>query len=130
MKWRWWRNAQEQAEDFSKNRGEQADEQFITACGLPDTPEATRIALAVRRSVARYGMVDAKYIRVEDRYPDDLSTLSGWDSIDFLAWVFELERELGGEKIPKRAFDRIRQPFAVKDLILAVYHYRQNAALP
>ena len=124
MKWRPWRTAQEKADEFAADRGLQSDEQFLTACGLPGTPEATRIALAVRRSVASYGIVAAEYIRAEDRYPDELSDLSGWDSIDFLAWLFELERELGGEKISRKAFDGLRYTFSVKDLVLAVYRYK------
>ena len=124
MKWRWWRAADEMAADFTADRTPEADEPFIAACDLPDTPEAVRVALAVRRSVASYGMIDPKYIRATDGYPDELVELSGWDSIDFLAWIFELERELG-MPVSRKAFQDIRQPFTVKDLVLATYRFAQ-----
>ncbi len=60
MKWRRWRTPREIAADFAKDRNEQSDQEFLAGCGLPDTREAMRIALAVRRSVASYGMVAVK----------------------------------------------------------------------
>jgi acyl carrier protein len=124
MKWRWWRTADEMAADFAADRMPEPDEQFIAACDLPDTPDAVRVALAVRRSVANYGMIASEFIRATDGYPEELVELSGWDSIDFLAWVFELERELG-MSVSREAFKDIRQPFTVKDLVLATYRFAQ-----
>ena len=125
MKWRWWRTADEMAADFAADRTPETDEQFIAACDLPETPEAVRVALAVRRSVASYGMIAPKFIRATDGYPDELGELSGWDSIDFLAWIFELERELD-MPVSREAFNDIRQPFTVKDLVLATYRFVQQ----
>lgn len=125
MKWRWWRTADEMAADFAADRTPETDEHFIAACNLPDTPEAVRVSLAVRRSVASYGMIDPKFIRATDGYPNELVELSGWDSIDFLAWIFELERELE-MPISRKAFRDIRQPFTVKDLVSAVYCFVQQ----
>ena len=104
MKWRWWRTADEKAADFAKDRERQTDEQFFSECGLPDTAQTVRIALAVRRSVASVGAVEPEYIRTNDRYPEELAALSGWDSLDFLDWVFQLERELGNEVHPTKAY--------------------------
>ena len=72
----------------SRYRVPLSDEQFVAACGLLDIPEASRVALAVRHSVANYGMVDHRIIYASDRYPGELAELSDWDSIDFLAWLF------------------------------------------
>ncbi len=84
MKWRWWRTAEEMAADFAASRKSQHDSNFISECGLPDTPLASRVTLAVRRSVANYGLVDSKYVRADDVYPDQLIELSGWESIDLV----------------------------------------------
>ena len=127
MKWRWWRTADEMAADFAADRTLETDEQFIAACDLPDNAEAVRIAMAVRRSVASYGMIDPKFIRAIDGYPDELVELSGWDSIGFLAWIFELERELE-MPVSSDAFRDIRQPFTVKELVLAVHKFVQAEA--
>ena len=127
MSWRWWRTADEMAASFAADRTPEPDEQFVAACDLPDTPEAIRVALAVRRSVASYGMIEPKFIRAADSYPDELVELSGWDSIDFLAWIFELERELD-MPVTREAFKDIRQPFTVKDLALATYGFVQHEA--
>src|SRR5262249_61076713 len=62
---------------------------------LPAGLEATHAALAVRRAVANLGSVDPGFIRAEDVYPDQLGVLPFWDSIDWLAFLFELEEQLG-----------------------------------
>ena len=127
MKWRWWRTADEKAADFVADREPQNDEQFCMECGLPTSTDAIRMALAVRRSVASYGSVAAEFVRADDRYPEELGRLSEWDSLDILAWILELERELGGEKISSTAFEDLRPPFAVKDLVWMLYSYLGTA---
>ena len=112
MSWRWWRTADEMAASLAADRTPEPDEQFVAACDPPDTPEAIRVALAVRRSVANYGMIEPKFIRAADSYPDELVELSGWDSVDFLPWIFELERELD-MPMTLEAFKDIRQLFTV-----------------
>ena len=120
MKWRWWRTADEMAADFAAERSTLADEDFVSACDLPNNPLATRIALAVRRSVASYGMIEPGYIYAEDVYPDQLIELSGWESIDFLGWVLELEKELR-VPLPSGVLDDIGLSFSVKELAQRVY---------
>lgn len=122
MKWRWWRNADEMAAEFAAKRKPLGDEQFVSACRLPSNPLATRVALAVRRSVATYGMIGPEYIYAEDVYPDQLIELSGWDSIDFLSWVLELEKELE-VAIPDHIFQDIDLAFSVQELAQRVYAY-------
>lgn len=125
MKWRWWRTAAEMSAAFVETRSAAADEEFIANCDLPNTQLARETALCVRRSVAAYGVVAPEFIATTDRYPDDLKDLAGWDSLDFLAWVFELERELE-ESIPRAAYADLRIPFSVKDLVHIVYDYRRS----
>ncbi len=129
MKWRLWRTANEMAADFAANRSPESDANYIADCGLPATPIAQRVALAVRRSVASYGMIDSQFIRASDRYPDQLIDLSGWDSLDFLGWLFELERELD-LPVPLDVFEYIRDPFSVADLVQAVLAFLEQQAEP
>jgi len=123
MRWRWWRTADEMANDFLALRDPESDESFIASCELPDDPLALETAIAVRRSVANYGMVAAEYIVDTDRYPDELMKLSGWDSLDFVAWIFELEKELNEPMLMDTHYE-LRTPFSVKDLVWIVYRYR------
>src|SRR5262245_49944784 len=125
MGWRWTRTAEEMAADFARGRQTQTDEQFLTDCGLANHPEASRTALAVRRSVAGYGMVAPEFIRASDRYPEELTNLSGWESIDMLGWILELERELG-EPVEERVALRVSVlgRWSVRDLVWAVHGWR------
>lgn len=134
MKWRWWRTAEEMAADFAAVRCAETDAKFIADCGLPDAPFARRVALAVRRSVASYGMIESDFIQATDTYPDQLIELSGWDSLDFYGWILELERELD-QTIPSESFQNIRHPFNVAHLAHATYvivkqHADRNAIQP
>jgi acyl carrier protein len=122
MKLRWWKTADEMAEAFIATRQPQSDEAFVASCNLPPTAYARKVALAVRNSVASYGMVDTQFIRADDSYPKELSLLSGWDSIDFVGWILELERELG-MIVPDKTWDPITHfgmQFSVRDLIQAI----------
>jgi len=89
------RSAEQKVALFCKDREPQSDEQFLAECGLPADPEAARIALAVRRAVANIGSVDSQFIRADDLYPDQLGMLPFWDSIDMMAYIWELEKQLG-----------------------------------
>ena len=116
---RWWRMADEMAADFATKYPAQSDAEFLAECGLADAPVA---ALAVRRSVATYGMVAPDHIRSGHGCPGALMELSGWDSLDFLEWVFELERELGpGARVERSWFDGLSSPVTVRDLAWAVH---------
>ncbi len=57
MKLRWWKTAQERAAEFDAIRPRQSDNAFLASCALPSTAYARRVALAVRRSVATYGIL-------------------------------------------------------------------------
>jgi hypothetical protein len=120
MKLRWWKTADEMAAGFVAGRIPQMDAEFLSECALPADDDAVKAALAVRRSVAKYGMVDAAFIRADDGYPGELMKLAGWDSIDFLTWAMELHEELG----PRTRigwFDDLPDPFSVRDLAERAY---------
>jgi hypothetical protein len=120
VKLRWWKTAQERAAEFEATRSPQSDEEFLAECALPPTDHARRVALAVRRSVATYGICDPAYIRPHDRYPEQLGMLSGWDSIDFLGWTMELDEELK-LVVPNATWTSLKGPgFSVLQLIQAI----------
>ena len=104
----------------------QADEEFLATCDLPSTPDAARIALIVRRAVAKYGLVDPLYVRAADRYPDELVVLPQWDSLDWMQVIFELEQELNTPLDEQALFSRLSHPGAVKQLVSEVYAQLQK----
>src|SRR5690606_40144572 len=115
--------ADEMAADFARKHPAQSDAEFVAECGLAHNQAA---ALAVRRSVASYGLVAADHIRPDHDYPGALLELSGWDSLDFLAWIIELEREMGpGTRVERSWFHRLPSPFTVRDLAWAVHAHWQ-----
>src|SRR3981081_4388208 len=93
--WRIFKTAHCKVYDFCEGRTRQANEEFLADCGIEPGAEAARIALAVRRAVAGIGLVDPLYVRVADSYPGALELLPLWDSMDWAALQFEIERELG-----------------------------------
>jgi hypothetical protein len=130
----WWGATKEDALAFCAKRSPQPDEQFLADCGLADDPRAARVALAVRRSVAGYGLVDPLFIRAGDRYPEDLVVLPGWDSLDLMAWFWMFEEELGAGRLP---VDELMPPvepfyshsFSVKDLVTAAWEYLKTRSI-
>jgi hypothetical protein len=81
--------------DFRRGRTRQPDDEFLADCGVAPGTEPARIALAVRRAVAATGLVDPLFVRAQDSYPGSLEVLPLWDSMDWVALQFEIERELG-----------------------------------
>jgi len=88
------RSSTRKVEVFCHGRFPQTDERFLANLDLPASPASPRIALAVRRAVANIGCVDSRFIRADDVFPDTLGVLPLWDSMDWLAYVMELEKEL------------------------------------
>jgi hypothetical protein len=120
MTLRWWRTADEMASDFARQFPARSDAEFLADCALPNDPNAERAALAVRRSVAIYGAVPPVHIYANHSYPGELESLSGWDSIDFVGWILELERELGVD-VDAKWFEKLPATFSVRDLAQIVY---------
>lgn len=80
--------------EFTAGRTPQPDDEFLAACSLPPGDKSVRMALAVRKVFGEEGSVDPRFILASDRFPEDLSILPFWDSIDLLDLVFKLEQEL------------------------------------
>jgi acyl carrier protein len=123
MKWRWWRTADEMAADFKANRLPEGDDKFFSDCGLPNSPLARHVSIAVRRSIAAYGMVESNYIFASDKYPDQLVELSGWDSVDFVGWTLELEQELGVQVPEDMFYGIVTRTFSVAELAGVAYAF-------
>lgn len=87
--------AHSKVDEFRAGRTRQPDDEFLRECGLEPSTAAAEIALAVRRAVAAVGLVDPLFVRCDDSYPGTLDVLPLWDSMDWLSFAFELERELG-----------------------------------
>jgi acyl carrier protein len=124
--WQVFKSDQEKVAEFCRGRMPQTDGEFVAACDLPDTPEAARIALAVRRAAAVYGLVDPLFVRASDRYPDELVALPRWDSLDWVEVVLELERQLDTPLDEKAVFARLPHPPAVKDVVWSVYEHLRD----
>jgi acyl carrier protein len=108
--------------DFRKARSRQTDEEFLAQCGLSDTPQARRVALAVRRAAANVGLVDSQFIRVDDDYPGSLELLPLWDSMDWLEFFLELEEELGEKLADKELLTSFgKSRVTVKEMATRVY---------
>jgi hypothetical protein len=95
---------------FCEGRSKQPDDQFIAECGLPPDPEAARIAVAVRRAVADIGSIDPEFICADDAYPDQLAVLPLWDSMDWMAFLWALEEQLGTRLSEQEAMAQLFRP--------------------
>ena len=84
-----------QAARFKEGRRPQTDDEFVARCGFEPDGTAAVLVLAVRRVIGECGSVDPAYIRDDDLWPEDLGKLDFWDSIDFLHFVFSVERATG-----------------------------------
>lgn len=93
--WRVFRTAHCKVDEFRSDRARQPDETFVAECEVPIDADSAHIVVAVRRAVASVGLIDPLFIRAADRYPEELGVLPLWDSLDWMSFVIELERELG-----------------------------------
>ena len=89
------RTTRAKVDRFRRGRERQSDADFLVECELPEDPDASRVALAVRHAVGAIGLVDSQYVRADDRYPDELAVLPLWDSMDWVGFIMEIEEELG-----------------------------------
>ena len=123
LKWlpRFCPDPEQQIATFCKGRVIQPDDEFVASCGLATDPEAARVALAVRRAVANVGSVESGYIVAADVYPDQLAMLPLWDSMDWVAFMMELEEQLG-TRISDQEAERLFDPYriSVKEMVEGV----------
>ncbi len=103
------------------------DEEFLRACEIPDDPLKIALALAARRAIAKLATVPPETIRATDTFARDLIELPYWDSLDWLGFIFEVERECG-HRVPRTiylddAVDPRKMPFSelqVRHVVKAV----------
>lgn len=116
--WRIFKTAHGKVETFRKGRVRQTDDDFLVQCGLSKS-EWREDALAVRRAVAHLGLIDPLLIHASDRFPEDLSELPVWDSMDWLTLYFEIEYQLGRKVSWANSELELRHSFTVRDLVVA-----------
>lgn len=106
---------------FCKGRLPITDHQFLLDCGLHGAPKSSRVALGVRHVVGSLGHVAPEFIRAEDVFPDDLGVLPVWDSMDWLAFLLELEEELS-TSIPEETLFQVLdlKRCSVREMVEAV----------
>jgi acyl carrier protein len=98
---------EERVAQFCAGRSPESDDVFLSDLGPTIDPETQRIGLAVRKAVGRVGSVGAEWIRASDAYPDQLSLLPIWESMDWMIFVMELEEALDTQFNDKE-FERVR----------------------
>lgn len=74
-----------------------SDAEFLAECDVPAKEFDQLVALAARREIASLATVPAETIRPEHLIQGDLGNLPFWDSLDWLGFVLEVERESGYE---------------------------------
>jgi acyl carrier protein len=116
--------------EFTKGRTPQSDDVFVAECGLPDDPEARRVAIGVRQVFAEEGSVNPQFIFATDRYPEDLEILPSWDSLDTVDLLMRVEEKLN-IRIPDSDAERLFQlRFTVREFVAGMVAYceRRRAA--
>ena len=101
------------------------DETFLRACGIPNDPFRRRVAVKARTAIANLAGVPPATILPDHTFAHDLVELPYWDSLDWLGYVFEVERLFHNAiAIPspvEAAFHAagLKQPLCVKHLVKA-----------
>jgi hypothetical protein len=76
-----------------RERPPMSDRAFLIACEIPDELVPIEVALAARRVIAELGTVPSETILAHDTFAYDLIQLPFWDSLDWLDFIFRVERE-------------------------------------
>jgi hypothetical protein len=76
-----------------RERPPMSDRAFLAACEIPDESLPIELALAARRVIAELGTVPAETILPDDTFAHDLVQLPFWDSLDWMDFIFRVERE-------------------------------------
>jgi acyl carrier protein len=116
--------------EFCEGRSKKPDADFLSGCLLPGDPDDSRVAISVRRAIAKVGKVDPEFIKAEDKYPNDLGKLPMWDSIDWVAFFLELEEELGltitDKEIGTFFVPRSTSGISVREMVARIYAIIKN----
>ena len=67
---------------------------FLQRCGPFPNELAKEVAVAARRAIAVLATVPSDTIYPENSFADDLSDLPYWDSLDWLGFILETERQM------------------------------------
>jgi acyl carrier protein len=87
-----------------RKRPPMGNDEFLAACNITDEPLRIEVALAARRVIGELATVPAETIRPDDSFAHDLVQLPYWDSLDWLDFVFLVEREIR-LKVSRSLFD-------------------------
>jgi hypothetical protein len=118
-----------QAERFKAGRHPQSDAEFVARCGFEPGSTKAALAVVVRRVIGDCGSVGPAYVRDGDRWPEDLGRLDFWDSIDFLHFVFSVERATGIRfRRDEDIQDFFYSGFSVSELVRRVVHQLESAS--
>lgn len=104
--------------EYSRSRTPQEPAEFVRACALPDDPNRTSIALAVRDAIAELGEIDPLLVRADDSFDRDLVNLPFWGSLDTIAVILALEKHLK-TKISDDDAHSIRNPEMSHGMVVA-----------
>ena len=104
------------------------DDDFLRACEIPDEPLRINVALAARRVIAELGTVPAETIHPDDSFAHDLVQLPYWDSLDWLDFIFRVERE-SEQKVPRPVLDEAAMFAWGRDADLRVKHVVRAIAM-
>ena len=86
------------------------DDEFLRACEIPDEPIPINVALTARRVIGELATVPAETIQPDDSFLHDLVQLPYWYSLDWLDFIFRVER-LCQRKVPRPVFDETAASF-------------------
>ncbi|HBJ33981.1 MAG TPA: hypothetical protein DDZ51_04290 [Planctomycetaceae bacterium] len=125
--WRF-RSPKAAKQQFLDAHPEQSDSDFLLECGIIGE---CRKAIAIRNAIASLGGVEPGRIHASDTFNTDLINIEFWGSLDAIAVVYELEKNLG-TTIPESQAERIPNPelhhqMTVADFVIAVLEIVDNS---
>jgi hypothetical protein len=104
------------------------DDEFLRECKIPDEPLRINVALAARRIIGELATVSAETIHPDDSFAHDLVRLPYWDSLDWLDFIFRVERE-SQRKFPRSVLDEATMSTCGRDADLRVKHVVRAIAM-
>ncbi len=114
-------------QDFIGARSAQSDDDFLARCEL--NRGHADAAIRVRAAIATLAGVEPGYVHAEDTFDGDLAHFDFWGSLDSVAIVLELEKQMGIPISDEQA-QRIVDPESVRDLTVAQFVRSVLEAVP
>jgi hypothetical protein len=111
-----------------RERPTMGDGEFLKACEIPNEPLMIDFTLAARRVIAELGRVPAETLRPDGSFAHDLVQLPYWDSLDWLDFMFRVERECR-RIIARPVFDEMMRSSERWAADLQVRHVVRSLAL-